>query len=70
MSLSDKVGYFLVEDSHVSQKLFEIRNKIELLKETKEKGNFEVSTIKQAKVLNEKGVNKKAAGNIEMNKIQ
>jgi hypothetical protein len=70
MSLSDKVGYFLVEDSHVSQKLFEIRNKIELLKETKEKGNFEVSTIKQAKVLNEKGVNKKAVGNIEMNKIQ
>jgi hypothetical protein len=48
MSLSEKVWYFLEEDSHVSQKLFKIRNKIELLKKTKEKENFEVSPIKQA----------------------
>jgi hypothetical protein len=45
MSISEKVAHFLEEDSHVSQKLFEIWNKIELLKETKEKKNFEVSTI-------------------------
>jgi hypothetical protein len=54
MSLSEKVWYFLEEDSHVSQKLFEIRNKIELLKKTKEKGNFEVSPIKHAKVIMKK----------------
>jgi hypothetical protein len=40
------------------------------LKEIKEKGNVEVSTIKQAKVFNEKGVYKVCAGTIEMNKIE
>jgi hypothetical protein len=70
MSHCEKVWHFLEGDSHVSQKLFEIRNKIELLKEIKEKGYVEVGTIKQAKVFNEKGVYKVAGGSIEMNKIE
>ena len=63
MSHCEKVWHFLEEDSHVSEKLLEIRNKIEQLKEIKEKGNVEVSSIKQAKMFNEKGVYKVSMAN-------
>jgi hypothetical protein len=56
MEHCEKVWLFLEEDTHVSDKLFEIRNKIELLDEIKQKGNVEVSSIKQAKLFNEKGI--------------
>jgi predicted transcriptional regulator len=68
MSISEKVAHFLEEDSHVSQKLFEIRKKIELLKETKEKKK--ILKLAQLHVFNEKGVKKVVAGSIEMNKIE
>ena len=51
MDHCEKGWLFLEEETHVSDKLFEIRNKIELLDEIKQKGNVEVSSIKQESCL-------------------
>lgn len=44
---------FLEDDQYIYEKLYEIRNKIALLDEIKQKGNVEVSSIKQANCFNE-----------------
>ena len=57
MLLCQNVCDFLNSDPKIAAKLLEVKDKINLLEQIKEKvGNVELNSIKQAKIINEKGI--------------